>query len=256
MNSLWRFQPRESQIAEQWVGQIFADGVWRIVKPVGSGESGSFEVVRSDGMRGYAKPAFQAGTNVPRAAHEKIAADLGFKLKIPIPPSVLWKDGANGLFSISLSAFRQPITWQQAMPIITQKFFDNASTILAAGLVLHSWIGDSDHNNHPGNIVVDAECSEDVPSIAFIDHAFSMSHSWNCANHTVTRISPYYFIGTSTPLQSHFEAAVRRIEVLADADIEEVVRRIPDLYLEESRANIIVENLIQRRADLVRCFGV
>ena len=59
------------------------------------GEAQGFWVTR-DSLRGYLKPS-KADANViahPRAAHEKIAADLAFDLALPVPPAIL-VDGTN-----------------------------------------------------------------------------------------------------------------------------------------------------------------
>lgn len=231
--------------------------VWMLGVPVGAGESGSFHASCSNGREGFAKPAFQ-NSIMPRAAHEKIAADLAKLIDVCVPDVELWQNPVNSeLFSISNKAFDQPLTFRQAGGLLTQILLKAAGEPFAAGLVFHTWIGDQDHANHPDNILLDAESSEESPKIAFIDHAFSMSMGvdWCDPTKPIVGIRAYYN-GTEPLKKESIAHTVSLVQSISATLIRHIVMSIPVIYLPESTATVIEKALVERRNSLSAFFGV
>lgn len=95
------FDPSAAAIANDWHNRVLSDHQWSPESAPGSAggiQQGYF--VRSGDIRAFAKPSQPPSpllgptyTDNPVAAHEKIAADLAFKLGLPIPPALLWDRG-------------------------------------------------------------------------------------------------------------------------------------------------------------------
>jgi hypothetical protein len=256
MREYRRFADAENDLASDWSTRAQSLDPWVRGAHVGTGESQSIHVSRPDGVRAIAKPAFQKGTDVPRAAHEKIASDLAHALGIPVPPVLLWEDPNDSeRFAISARAFRQPLTWDQAKPFLTPEFVSNAAPILAAGFVFHAWIGDSDHAGNVGNVLIDAESTPELPGLAFIDHAFSMTYEWKNVDGPCTALSSYYISRAEMP-EDAIADAVLRVQTVSSEAIREIVGRIPAIYLPEPRATLIDECLRRRQALISATFGL
>lgn len=252
---LRRFADREAIVADEWQDLVQSADVWSLGDPVGTGESGSLHITGEDSLCGIAKPAFQK--QMPRAAHEKIAADLAHALGLPVPPVILWTNPVGGAqFAISLRAFSQPLTWGQASHLTGKaNFLSACADTLAAGYVFHVWLGDTDHGGNPGNILIDANSSEESPGLAFIDHAFSLSYAWPAPAPPLSHIGGYYLAHDQLP-KSAIAKTVEWVQDISPEGIERIVRRIPTSFLAVDRADFIVECLISRRGQLTGFFGI
>lgn len=250
-----RFATREAILAEEWQTLVETTGQWTLGDPVGTGESGSLHITGEGGLCGIAKPAFQG--DMPRAAHEKIAADLAHILGVPVPPVILWRNPNGGApFAISLRAFSQPLTWGQAGHLTARpEFLAGCADILAGGYVFHVWIGDTDHSGNPGNVLIDAASTLEKPALAFIDHAFSMSYSWPGPTPPLQHIGGYYMARENLP-QPAVAKAVEWVQDISTEAIERIVKRIPASFLAEDRAAMIVDCLVRRRGQLTDFFGI
>jgi hypothetical protein len=169
------FAPVDEEIAQRWSSGTATADQWTLGPAIGTGEAGSFHISSADGRRGACKPAFGANS-LPRAAHEKIAADLAFQLKLSVPACCLWTDPQTGSrYSISAWAFAQALMWRDVVARLSATFKKNAAPAFSAARVFHTWIADTDHYGNDGNVIVDMAKGEDAPGIAYIDHAYSMS---------------------------------------------------------------------------------
>lgn len=242
-------------LAAQWSASAVTSDTWTLSGQVGDGVSGSFWATRSDGIQAVAKPAYQQGV-VPNAAHERIAAELAYRIGVPVPPVQLWDaQQGRGLFAVSAFPFRQPLTWRQAQGILTPTFRQNALPMLATGYVFHAWIADTDHANHDGNLLVDAECTEDAPGVSFIDHAYSLSVGWQPGSAACQPLSTYYAAPSALP-PSVIADTVGRIQAVTDQEIAAIVDAVPVAYLPTVTAQIIKQCLSQRRQELPAAFGI
>jgi hypothetical protein len=249
------FAPADEEIAHRWSSETATADLWTLGPAIGTGEAGSFHITSAEGRRGACKPAFGANS-VPRAAHEKIAADLAFQVKLSVPPCSLWREPHSGsLYSISNWAFPQAMMWRDVAPKLSATFKKNAAPPFSAARVFHTWIADTDHNGNDGNVIVDVTKGEDFPGIAFIDHAYSMSIGPDFATAPVQPLGFHYIP------QDHFDAdatakMVRYINDLEATMIESIVRRLPLEFLPPDRAEVIIKGLLKRRPELAGAFGV
>jgi hypothetical protein len=105
---------------------------WRETSKAGdAGGEASGYFVTSGTVNSYAKPSKIDTSPMPnpRAAHEKIAADLAFELGLPLPPVLLYRwpgappQGDQRFIAISLRPFLNVHKWQQveAVPAIAQE---------------------------------------------------------------------------------------------------------------------------------------
>lgn len=251
------FANEDEALAADWHGAVeIADPAdWVLGAAIGRGESGSFHITSRDGRRGACKPAF-ATNGVPRAAHEKIAADLAYLLGLPVPPTCLWRNPADGaLFTTSLWAFRQALTWGEAKPRLSATFLQNAAAGFSVVRVFHTWIGDTDHGGNDGNVVINAETTDESPSFAVIDHAFSMLQNPHFEAGPV-QIVPMGYVPQDLCDTAATAAAVAAINHLEAKMIENTVGRLPADFLPPERAEAIIGALLRRRQELAPVFGV
>ncbi len=122
------------------------------------GEAGGCHVA-SGAMRGYAKPAGRKPDGCPRAAHEKIASDLAYDLKLPVPPVVLWQRATTDpseetCCCISAIPFDAPHKWGQieAVPTTAARLAKAFSAQASAMSVFDAWVDNRDRLN-AGNVV-------------------------------------------------------------------------------------------------------
>jgi hypothetical protein len=89
------FQTDVETVADAWRLETLTSLAWS--SPGNPGEAGGQAqgfFVKCGGLTGFAKPSKQANEPPdapPRAAHEKIASDLAFDLRLPVPPVVMWR---------------------------------------------------------------------------------------------------------------------------------------------------------------------
>jgi hypothetical protein len=249
------FATPDEAIADQWSRETLTSETWTLGGPIGTGESGSIHVTSASGRRGACKPAL-AADGTPRAAHEKIAADLAYQLKLSVPACCLWTEPSSGtLYSISVWAFDQALKWGEIHAKLTQTFIQNAAPAFSAARVFHTWIDDQDHHGNDGNVIVDVSSSDGMPGVAFIDHAFAMSRNPNFASSAVQPLAVHYIPQNF----SNAGAIAKMCQYINDLEasmIEEIVRRVPAQFLLSARADGIIKGLLARRSELSRVFAV
>jgi hypothetical protein len=251
-----RFSETQEQIAEAWTARAEAADQWTLGAAVGRGEAGSFHITSDKGCRAVCKPAFAGEGGTPRAAHERNASDLARLLGLPVPPVCLWIDPATShRYAISAWAFEQAFTWAEIATRLSAAFMQNAAATFSAARVFHTWIADTDHNNNPGNVVVDAASSDNRPGVAFIDHAFSMSYNGDFASAATSAVPVSYIPGALVDAGATREM-IATINHLDERNIENVVGRIPTGFLPEDRRGAIISGLIKRKGELAGAFGV
>ncbi len=250
-----RFSSADMALAKEWSSLVESPYEWCFGDKL-KGEAGSYEVYTPDRMlRAAAKPSIAQHDGIPRAAHEKIAADLAHHLDVPVPASCLWTNKATGKsYSISRWAFIECETWIGAtrLGVIGPDYLQSARPTISVGAVFHTWIGNTDPNGE--NVLVNTR-APNVPGIAFIDHAFSMSQMWQRDDEELRKAGTDY-CGVISLLPGPMAEVVAKIQSLDEALIREIICRIPDNYLPCDRRRIIIANLLRRRQQLAGLFGV
>lgn len=242
--------PKVLRPPSQWHTAIESVAIWTLGDMVAQSESQPRHVSRECGLRGVAKPAIRAQNGTPRAAHEKICADLAQTVGVPVPPVILWTDPTSGnKYSISAWAYKQAMTWNDLQHTVTNEFKENVKSQIAAGIVFHSFVGDTDR--HGGNTLINVDRPSSSPEVCFIDHAFSLGHNQEFVNRNFTKVAHPYF---PNQLISHEELvhAAEKVEALPKSRVEEIVRRIPEPFLSTPRADIIIDRLCERQSAIRR----
>lgn len=258
-----RFSPTAEATAARWREICIHDGEWEVQSGVGAkqGEAKGF-IVQFGSDIGYAKPGRDQPpvSEHPRAAHEKIAADLAFELGLPVPPAVLWDRGAmpNGTeryCAISLLCFEPVYQWAEVSSLGQEKvnaYLPELSRLASAIAPFDTWLQNSDRNN-PGNLICSS--GKDNGSFelkaAYIDYAHTMLMHWKIG-HPPTAIMP---VGLYPPqCEANLEAiyeSVKKIEELPEAIIECVVKRIPlGFVASDEQRTLLLSRLLERRSQI------
>ncbi len=219
----------------------------------GSG-SIAFPVTLVDSKRqAFVKPAVAAGDNARTAAHEKIAADLGHALSLPIAPAVLSREtkghGLPPAVALSFVTFPQPRPWATMAPILTNVHKTSLCSALSAMWVFHTWIDDHDHNWNEGNALFEVSTDGNA-GVVFYDYGHSLTHQW-----TPPAAAPPRNWGARTgPLQlvtsGEMLKAVERIEQFPVKQLESIIGRIPADCMPQDLGKNLITALDQRRAEL------
>jgi hypothetical protein len=229
------------------------------------GEAGGF-FVEADELprrRAYMKPRRRdSDPNKARAAREKIAADLAFDLGAPVPPVVLTvrNDSAEEerFVCCSLVMYPRQWSWEQVkgtMPGEPSKapedlLVDRLPTAAAVSLAFDTWLDQTDHGDHPHNIVFgyDPDDLEDA-SYVFLDYSFSMGNggAWNDGRFEYCQPAAFPPLMMQTLDKSALSESIEKIEDYSDGQIRTIVDRIPDEHLAPHQRTVIARALCERR---------
>ena len=244
------FQGPAAAVASTWARSVNAPHNWRMGRARWGTNSKPFEVVNEAGLVGVAKPGANVSEpDLPRAAHEKIASDLGFLLELPIPPVTLCDSSSDfdeRYVAVSAWAFSRAVEWQKVVTQLSSSRRDLAVAVSSAMAVFDTWIAASDRKD--SHVLVNDDGDDSKLDLAYIDYAFSLTKEWATGNGPVDKMRPALPIRSLAP----FEALniVDNIEALDDQKITQIVNRIPPDYLPDRRKRIIISNLLSRRAQL------
>jgi HipA-like protein len=247
-------------LAGNWRSELFSDLSWRpTAEERPGGESQGFFVTDSR-LRAYLKPSKgePAISQHPRAAHEKIAADLAFDLNLPVPPALLVDGtkcgGADRAAVVSLVMFPEVHKWSHATATpaaaaIAHHLLRSTNRTWSGMIAFDTWIANSDRNN-PSNVLVgtDIDASPNSSRIIFCDFAHSMVHSqW--ADGSWQRVTGASFLDVLLQCYDRASAidVAERIKVFPDEEIRNIVDRIPTDYLSPENKALIIKALCHRK---------
>lgn len=200
-----------------------------------------------------------------RAAREKIAADLAHDLGVAVPPVLLAKnrrsDSIEPNVCVSLVMYPHQFSWGQIGRFAGTNSHEVGKALAASisepcsrALVLDTWLQQTDHADHPSNIVFGYEGADySAGRFLFLDFAFSMgiSGAWDNDGFGQCVEAGFPEKMRSAVARGALEQAVEQVESLPSAVIDSVVERIPADYLPESEKRTIIKGLKARRS-LVR----
>jgi hypothetical protein len=255
------------EVAEEWRRQVVSPLSWaRADSQAGAlqGECGGY-FVTSEGLfrrRAYLKPIKRLDDHQERAvaAREKIASDLAYDLGLPVPPAVLVPHPGSpplpGGAIVSLVMYPVQWAWEQVrfsnpsddwLQALLTKVFAESS---AGMLVFDTWLGQSDHDDHPHNVVLgsDPKNPTDV-RLVYLDFARSLGCEgiWkNGAWKDVVQVPFPKRVG-ETVTDYAIRSAISNVLTLQEETIRDVVHRIPDDYLDPGQKLTIADGLIGRR---------
>lgn len=260
-----RFADNVEAIARAWRAQVLSAESWRVVGPrtIQHGEASGF-FVTANGVGGYAKPGRNQPpvTEHPRAAHEKIAADLAHDLGLPVPPCTLWErpsPGAGERFCcVSLEAFVPIFQWRDVLraPGLAGRLANESIEAASAMVAFDTWLGNGDRVNE-GNLLVQEDVSGPVPvaRFAYIDFANAFTWSWGPPSN---QAEAWKFVGATGPypvgsnrLDLTLMAKTRdAIRAVPQAAIRDIVDRVPPSFLPAARKDAIMKGLEYRQQSL------
>ena len=204
---------------------------------------------------------------MPRAAHEKIAADLAFDLGLALPPAILHRWGIHPVgterfVALSLFPFLSIFMWRQVMAIpgldtlLKLELRETASALVP----FDTWVDNTDRVNDGNLLVSKATADPALPlQVAYIDYSYSMAHGWRTGNYRTVTPIPIYPTDQKDADIASMEDALNRIENLPDQNIRNIVLRIADEFLTIADRDLIIDGLLYRkpqvRASLRTIYG-
>ena len=262
------------EIALDWRTRAVSELVWKKCgnqAGIIQGEAGGYYVT-ADGFprRGYLKPAnpHPNASITARAAREKIAADLACDLALPVPPVQLTyrddaPDGCETSVAVSLVMYPTQHAWETIRNIPLE---DSPQGLALAQAISHcspmlafdTWVAQTDHNDHPHNIVWGYDpCHLHDSKIIFLDFAFSMGFSGEWKNEGWRNIS---IAGFPRRMMEHLDKrglrdTIHKISCIDDTQIESIIMRIPQSHLDNHQKEIIYQGLTARKALLNQVFS-
>lgn len=264
------------RIAQEWRSKVCSDLKWTRSKRDGGGihgeASGYYAEAAGFGRRVYLKPGRPDANAVEhaRAAREKIAADLAHDLELPVPPCqlALLDDPPGGCVpTVVISLVMYPRQFPWSVYLATSRGLDESSEGLATAKVLgdcspmwpfDTWLGQFDHGDHPHNIVwgYDPGYRADQ-SILFLDFANALGHrgAWEGDGWKSVVRAPFPAIMQKNANQIAMVRTAQRIRDFEEKKLEEIVQRIPDVFLAAERKALVLQCLLSRRALVADLFA-
>ena len=250
------FSPELETLAGAWAANASTADGWQDDGFFGGSESNPFKVSVGN-LSGIAKPGRKKTDNICRAAHEKIASDLAFELKLPVPPVILWDMGEPSdatrerYVAISAWAFPQPLPWGQGTAALTDQHTLEASQVMSAMQAFETWISAGDRR--PDHVLTYLQTQGEPLQLAFIDYAYSMSQVWAAVD------APDGLVPTYLPVQPNVDSLrtmAERILQFSDERVKTVVNRITKEYLPDAKKGIVLANLHSRQTKLFSLLGL
>lgn len=259
-------RPTNDEIAAEWRRLCISPHTWRACSDqagLTTGEAGGYRV-ETDGFprRGYLKPATAHGDEGRhcRAAREKIASDLAFELALPVPPALLTERVARPLgctpwVVVSLIMYPHQWSWKDVRGLAIEETPLGAAMAGALSrcsplLALDTWLDQTDHADHPENIVWGYNPARIADScILFLDYANSLGFNgqWNNGGWRNVQRAPWPPRLMEHLADGALKPTIAKIETLPEETVREIVNRIPDGYLPVDQKAVITEGLIGRR---------
>jgi hypothetical protein len=243
--------------AEGWRKQILSPLAWS--SPGNPGEAGGQAqgfFAKCGGLTGFAKPTKQPNEPAeapPRAVHEKIASDLAFDLRLPVPPVVLWRRHQEPHCAISLVPFQPAHKWQhvEATAAARDRVSAAMSAAASAMSVFDTWLDNRDRHNG-GNLLVNEDLTSGSVHWAYIDYANSMTYGWGqgAAPAIAGVVGRYPVQAAADP--TAVADTVQAIEALQEDAIRLVATRLSPDFIDVARAATIGRrNHVPRHRDRV-----
>jgi len=247
-------------IARRWRGEVTSPEHWGIDTSVAAqpGEAGGFRVRSDSGISGYLKPTRLCDPENPRAANEKIVADLAWEVDVAVAPVILFRrdpcpEDQESRACISLVVW--PETWVlDQLPTTLAGPADaliRGAVARSCGIIaLDTWVGNVDRSN-PRNATIGIDNDNQAGAgFAYIDHSYSLNFGgqWdNEAKRSNVAVPAMPDVLRRAVDRAILEEAIGRVERVTDSIIEELVGRIPPDYMEASHRHHVVTGLKDRR---------
>lgn len=277
----------DEKLVAEWRARCVSPWPWReagqkageLSDKLPHGEAGGhmMECEELGGRRGYMKPRLKERESFRgRAVREKIVSDLACDLGVPVPPVLLWTRpdapaDEEEHCCISLVMYRHQWSWKEVKrfiidhkllaPNLQTQLMTHLPSAGAKGLALDAWVMQSDHGDHPHNIIFGYDETE-PGQFLFLDYAFALGHKWllEQGGRKLGWRSWETEEGWKAPVEIPFPPHMDRflqledlgltieaIEDFPEDTIQEVVSRVPGSYMADEEKEIVIRGLIERR---------
>jgi hypothetical protein len=253
-----------SEIRKQWRQELCSEHQWQpdAIGLLHPGEAGGYRV-RCDGFPfgAYLKPT-KIDASTPRAANEKIVADLATDLGFDVSPVLLYRrngcpPGEEFCCCVSLILYPELYQWgliwnlwnAPSMEAVLRGIVGASLAQYSGNVALDLWIGQTDRNN-AGNAVFGIDPKNRAEGgFVFLDHAFTLNHQNRWAGNGWQAV-------TMIPLPKPFQDCIDKSLVLAACDriagtsddaVAAIVTRIPDSFMTEAHRTIVTTALNGRK---------
>ena len=171
-----------------------------------------------------------------------------------------WPASEERACSVSLVMYPRQFSWEQirqlaqAGPPGTELLRERLPRAAAHGIAFDTWVGQTDHDDHPHNIVFGyhragegARASLDGDYV-FLDFAMALGWggAWD-AGSSALGVAPFPPVMAEAIDMPSLGGILDRIEAVPDDTIAEIVHRIPDDYLVPEQRDAIARGLRARR---------
>lgn len=243
-------------ICEEWRQRLFSSADWSPTSDQpSSGEANGIKVASDSVPFGaYLKPGREKNDNISRAANEKICADLAQDVDVPVPPALLCDqdsviDDQPECTVLSLYLSDQAWSLRDLQDIsdppwdLLEDALEEASTVVA----FDAWVGNTDTDT--GNTVF-IEDQEGNYRAVHIDLAYALNKKGRWEDGNGGQVTPPNYhdrVADNFDEEEILEGA-NRIESYSDINIEQIVERIPDSYMQPDEREVVASALIERRS--------
>lgn len=242
-------------LCAQWRHELHTDATWSVhPEQPDPGEAGGARMESSAVPYGaYLKPTRQKNDGTPRAANEKICADLANDLSLPVPPALLYeeKNGVADSEQTVLSLWLADEVWRlKDLRDLSDPPWGLADPALrrASGVIaFDAWVGNTDRNNVRNTIFF--ERPDGSYQAVFLDFSYTLDKKrrWIDDDDGSDVEMPDLLSRLRAEAErDQIQGTVDQIEGLNEDQIREVVDRIPDSYLDPSRREVVVQALTER----------
>lgn len=190
-------------------------------------------------LRAFAKPARDYDLAWRAVVHEKLASDLAYDLRLPVPPVHVIKPPLGsaypGWLAVSHIPFPQPRPlgdWQSTG--LPEAYWRRCQAVATAMRVFYTWIHDTDHGGHPQNVLFGDPGTSEY-ELAFIDHSLSLLHTGTVR----AELAPPVHSLFANDVQDVVRMMVDRIEAISRSRVEFLVSRLKPMMPEGTGAGLV-----------------
>lgn len=240
-----KFHDWAERIAADWMANPIQSVPVVQLSEFTSSADGACRVSFGDDERiAFVKPREEKGSRV--IAHEKIASDIGKLLGLPVAPVVIRAKEADPPWdrftAMSLSCLAAPRHWGDT-PLALD---DTIVGVLEPLRVFWTWLGDTDHNNHPHNILYELPV-RGHPRFAAIDHSYILPDGTDPLTAPVCGGYDTASHAAAPPVRQRMLDAIEALDV---AKLQHLVTRLVGTVLTDDQARQTITWLESRRANL------
>lgn len=251
---MWRhFSSETEALADRWATMTMTPDHWEVGDLIANTQTQPRHV-QSGHVAGVGKPMVILGDGKSRAAHERIAFELGYRLGLPVLPVLLWDRsgiaGAEPHACVMAWAFKpvSPLNIGVAALAVAER--SAIAPEMSALIAFDFWLADTDRKS---DHVVITKAPGRHPAIATLDYSNSMSHVWDCDNHPATSSDWFRneWGGLGIPFDAAaFDQSLTAIENFPDEQIRDIVGNVPSAFLPNDPKRFIISNLTSRKSHL------